>query len=629
MKRTAQVTKTVIVYLPAMTMLSLSLPALAESPANWAPKDALLYVGVPDCDALWESHKNTSSYRASQDPAAKKSVDSFERFKKNALKLIAKKLGLESSRTLEIYPHKGLAFFVSAAKGSGEDEPPDLHVGLAMDMGDDAESAQLVVQKVIQTSSENGGRKETIEIRGTKITTIKFDADSEADEANGNQQGNSAVGHAGQGPDHPEWLEELFDGVELDDAMSFYASEALSGLSAPAEFAVAFKGTTLIVGSDTDTVKSTLKRMRADDENSLAASKGMRSLRRNCGKDGQLQFLFDWPSMLEATGAHDRDERKALGLAGIGPLVLSAKLAPEPGIDARMQAFMAVGAERIGIAKLLMMKNIKTAPPSFVSQDTAIYVSINLDPGGILREILDITGRVDPEQAEEMRASLKTPMPDGSVMDLQKNVIEQLKGPLSLAVSLAKPYDPDNVNLLLSLRHRSRDAMAKLLGLIPQGMLVPSEMMGSTVYTSLMMPGAAMGLTDQAIVPVATKNAVEALIRNEGKEGRGLASDPEFKHLAKQLPAQCWGVAYTNSVKLYEASQAIRKAGDIDADYQWMPGMPFANLIRAALFNLDSAQNVDDLTARRKYAQIIMMTVTTEAKGLKFELVSADPQSKN
>jgi hypothetical protein len=223
-----------------------------------------------------------------------------------------------------------------------------------------------------------------------------------------------------------------------------------------------------------------------------------------------------------------------------------------------------------------------------------------------------------------MRADLKVPQEDGSVLDIQRDIVDHLAGPISGSLTLSKPYDADHCRMLLTMAHKSRDAIAKLFGMIPPGILVPTEMLGQTVYEFPMVQGLAFGYTDRVIVPAATKKALEDYIRSEGKADRGLAAEPAFKRVARQVPARSSAMFYVDSVKLGDAQMALAKAPDLDPEMPPM-GRPLGDMIRWFIAVTAQGQTPESLEAMRKYQSQMIMTLATEDDGLRLDAVVVAP----
>ena len=590
---------------------SLSGRALAaDNVAEWVPEDTMVYVGVSDCDELVAAFKKTRSWQAMDDPALEDVIQPYKKLTENLRKLLAKELGLDSPKELEVYPHGGLAAFLRLDPPPAEDEDPEVHAGLVMDMGEDVDRAKGLADKIVQVSLEEGGRKDVEEVAGTQVTTIEFKKDES--EEGGEDEYEARVAR----------VETILEDVELDEVMKAIIEQILTEIEPPEEFAFAFSRSLLVVGTDAETVKATVKRLRRGADTSFAGSAAMRSLRRRLDQPSHMQFVFNLPLLIdmimEEVDPDDKREMRAVGLPALGVLMGTAAIVPSRGVELRMDGFWEIGPERAGLGNILLMENRKTDPPSGVSADTVMYVSVNLSPSKILSEVLSITSRIDREGGDAMRAGLKMPQEDGSVLDIQKDIVDKLAGPLQLTLSLAKPYDAENTNVLVALGHKSAEAMAKLLAMVPPNVITVKEMLGNTVFELAMIPGAMGGFTDRVIIPFGTKNAVEAYIRSEGKTGRGLADDPDFKRVARHLPKQSCVMFYMNGGRISDAQVALHESGDIDPEEPPMLGATLGDYIRWGLGQASAGGQFKDPETLRKYQTNGMVTVSTEPDGLRF-----------
>ncbi len=604
-----------------VTVLAATAPTNAEPwVAEWAPGDALVFVGIPNCDELVDAAKKLSAYKMLQEPALKDEVQPFVKVLENAREMLAKELGLDSAKELEIYPHGAVALTISATLPTGDDDEPTAHLAAIMDMGEDADNARKLVKKAIARCVEKGATKAVARASGQDVTTMKF-RESDTEEGAGTSLS-----------------ESLLKGVEIDEMTRMGASQFLDQMEMPKEFAVAFSPcadagveTCLIIGSDKEAVTAALRQLKRGKEKSLAAAPAGRSLKKKCDAEAHLQIVLNIPAFIEMLGAAEPDSRRyisAAGLQAIGAFVMSIEFSPKGNIDSRVRGFMHVAPDRTGVAKLLMMDNANTVPPSTVPADAIFYGSINLDFSAIMEEAIAIATRIDEAEGEQMRAGMKVPQPDGSVLDLKADIIDKVVGPLSVTVSGAMPFKTDDVNLLVSLGHKSREAMTKLIGLFPPGMLMPTDMMGSTVCETPMLPGAALGITDQVLIPIATKKAVEAYIRSAGKVDRGLSDDAEFRKIAKRVPKKSCAMAYGNAVRMLEAQMAILESGDIDPANPPMFGTSLGDMLRWWIASQAVSKDPDNAEMFRKYQTNSIMTMATESNGLRFDTVSVRARTK-
>lgn len=601
----------------AFALLATPLAQAEDAVAEWAPENALLFIGVPNCDGLQEAAKKTQAYRSLEDPALKETIQPWKKLIENVQNYVAKELGLENPKELEIWPHGGIAAFLTVDMPTGEDQEEEAHLCIVAEMGKDADRARTIAAKIVEQSLKNGGERSTEEAGGTEITTIKFKADKK--DGDDNAEGSEEEPE----DDTDSSLEGLLEGVELDEMQMAIATQVLGSLEAPESFAFAFAGTRLVAGSDTAIVKETMLRLRRGAEGTLAANKDLRAFgRRDFGKVDAL-MMFNLPVLMEGLSKQEEEAKKAftaLSTEALGPLIFAAQIAPSKDIDVKMRGFMRIDSRPHGLGRILMMENIETAPPAGVPADSALYASINLNPQLILEEVLAIAEQINPETAEQMQGSMKIPQEDGSTLDIKTDVVGQITGPLTVGLNLAKPFDAEHVNMIVRLGHRSRDAMTKLAALLPAGTFMPSEMMGHTVYKTPMLEGMAMGFTERAIIPFATQKALESYIRSEGQSDRGLAQTPGFQRVARHVPARSCAMLYVNGPLIADAQIALAEEGpESPAMESGEANLP--NYIRWGMSESSSGQDVDMLKATRKYQSYAIMTMSTESDGLLFDLV--------
>ncbi|MCP4245598.1 MAG: hypothetical protein GY778_00975, partial [bacterium] len=415
------------------------------------------------------------------------------------------------------------------------------------------------------------------------------------------------------------------DELPLDEMVKTVLHDWFDDFKPPKEFAFTFAGSKLVLALDTDTVVQTVRRLKKGREASFAASPAMATLRRHCEPRAPVQMVVNLPLIIELMTKEMPEEAETIrgfGWPALGPAVMTYEVAPGDDVDGRVRGFLEIKGERSGVPKLLMMTNTPTAPRSIIGADTAVYGSINISPAEILAEALRITRRIDPEAGEAMQAGLKLPQEDGSVLDIQKDVVDHLSGPLFGMLTLAKPYDAEHVNAMIALGHRSRAGVEKLVALIPHGFVVPREMKGSIIYEAPMIPAQGLGaaLTDRVLIVPGTKGAIESYIRAEGRSDGGLAEDPEFKRTARLMPKKSCAVVYANGRSIFDAQLAIHRAADLTEQ----PPMfaPAGTYLRWMLLQYFSGQEVPDPTAIREHMGPSMMTLSSESDGLRLDIVN-------
>ncbi len=594
----------------------------AGGPSEWAPKDALIYCGIVNCDETWSSLQNTMSYKLFKDPAVKDIADPMSKVFENVKKYVAKKMDLDSVKELEIAPHGGVALFAVGAPPKADEDAPQIHFTAVMEMGPDHEKSVALLKKIAKSLQKKGARKESKKIAGTEVLTFKIPESTADDEATPNETDR-----------RDEDLETLLEDMDLDPATQIMVAQFIDNASFT-KISYAIYEKKLILGDDADVVIGTVRRLSQKSEDRLANDRAVKTTRKYCARNANVEFLLNLPAIFEISKSVDPENAKemvAVGLDAMGPVVMTIEFAPEENIETRMRGFVSIKANSGSLANILRMQNIKTTPPPSVPNDTCTYFGINLNPKLILEEILKITERIDPVAAAQMRASMQITHQDGSTLLIGKDFIDQLLGPATFVMTATAPYETEQMNFFVSLQHRSQDAIRRVLGAMPPGTVLSNEMRGATIYESPMVPvpGLAIGVTERALIPLGTKKSIEAFIRSEGQADRGLAQNPAFRAAAKHVPKESTVVFYQDQLAWLDAEIAIRKKGDISLDAPPMFGTPAGDMLRLmVLQNGYEKIAPENLDAIRKYQSASLLTVSTEPEGLRLTAVAVPSVQK-
>ncbi len=596
--------------LMTLVMTSSVSAAKKDKPARWVPKDALLYVGTANCESATESFKKTAAFRMTEDPAVGDALQPYRKLFENAKAVLAEKLGLTSPKDIEVYPTGGAVFYMTAsmAEESGEPKP---HLAIVMNMGDNHDKAKTLMESVVDAGLRNGGAKETQEIAGKTITVVRFKKEDELESFEKKYAESQAL------------VEKLFEGVDLPDSVRTPVGQVLAVLEPPEEYAFAFHKSVLIVASDMETASDALRRLGKKSSDTLASSDAMRLLKRKAEKKDDVHLIVNIPAILEMVAKSGEEASRrisALGANAIGPLVGSLDFAPSSKIDTRMRGFLQIKkGERTGLASLFLLENTPTKPPATVPANVLGYASINLDFAKVFKEVKSIVGRLDRQQLENMNRGMKFNSPDGKTIDIEKDIINHLSGPLVFMISADKPYAEKDFQSYLGLGHKSREAVNKIMtDVIPQGMMMPTDVLGHTVYDSMLPPGWSVAVTDKMML-IGSRTAAENYIRGEGKSDSGLARDPTFKSVSKHVPKKTCGVIYQDQRRLMDAQAAIAKSGDLSVGSQfptrWDPGY----LMRWTIGSSANPTLLEHAEVLRKYQTVQLVTMSTESDGLRFD----------
>ncbi len=325
-----------------MTALTLGLLTLpvgsvfgSPNPAQWAPKESVIYFGIPNCDELSSVAKKTATFRMAEDPAVKDAVQPWKNIAKKIQGIVAKRLGLDNPKELEVYPHGGLAFFITIDAPAGDNKEPQPHFAAVMDMGKDLERMQRLTKVITNKCLENGAKKKTTEYTGGEITTIEFPKKEPVADPELQPQKSS------------DFVDEIMDAINSEDLggqemVIAGLREELLNMEVPEEFSYGYLKNILVVADNLDTIKQVFKQIKKGTEGSLASDPAMRLLKTKCDPKAELQFIVNIPQITTLVSQEDEEAKRviqALGLNDFGPFVATVKMLPTPKLETRWQAF--------------------------------------------------------------------------------------------------------------------------------------------------------------------------------------------------------------------------------------------------------------------------------------------------
>lgn len=263
----------VVGCLSAMVVLASALPVQAEPDkgSQWAPADAVFYVGCGNVHELYEAYKGTSAYKQFKDPKLEKVQGQMMEMVKPALDEMLGDMGFGSIEELEkmgvadmmsdkVHPRGAMCIFASAGPDQGGDKGPRPDLALVADMGDDFGKFKEMFEKFIQTRLDKGGKKDTTEFSGVSIVTISNEAAAKP------AKDEKASDDSDDGEEEP--------GDDED-------SSASSG-NTPPPVTYAYKEKMVLVCSNADVAKETLRRMKEKQSDTLASSDDYANLERAC-----------------------------------------------------------------------------------------------------------------------------------------------------------------------------------------------------------------------------------------------------------------------------------------------------------------------------------------------------------
>lgn len=591
--------------------------AAGKNPSALVPKDTMIYVGIRNCDELGESIKKSAMWRMFEDPATKELKQSWMKMGSKIKEYAAKKLNLASPKDLDVVPHGALGVYLSLEPPKAEGAEPEVFAALVMEMGEDAEKTRTVIDSIVQKSIDHGGKKDTRELAGGEIISVRFEPD--ADVSDEMQVNKDAPLQA--------TIDEIVDliGDDLPGGVPKEFLEALlSEFQLPEEVVFAFRKDVAVLASNQNTAAKILRTLKSGGEDSYGGSKAIKALGRRLSKDAQVEAVIDIPRIVETFAQQDEEVKSvisALGVDTFGPVLYVANFVPSPGIESNGSVFMKIGDKSKGLGKIFMMSNSKVTAPATVTGNAVGFGSVNVDVAEVFEEIINIVTRIDAAEGESFRNNLVIPQADGTTFDIRKDLIAHLVGPAVTGFSIEKPYGPENYDFFISIGHKSREAWDKVISMIPPGFLMTREMMGATVMdAALPIGGISMGLTDRSFILMGTTSAVEGFVRREGRSEGGLRESPEFRRIAKLLPKRASIVFFLNGEAEFAAQLAAKKAGYIATEQPPMFG-PVGGILQWMVMQRFMGLGIDNPEALKKYQQSSMSVVVTEDDGIRLEQV--------
>mgnify|MGYP000543855473 CR=1 FL=1 len=599
--RTGIIVASLALLLAFGSQAALAQPAESSppDPAEWAPAEALVYVGIQDIQEYCTDMRKTSSYQAMQDEELGKSpvmagLFEFGGILKEVKKRLAKLLDVAPDELKN--PFAGpLTFYVTTPPGG---RLSDVQMALVAGVGDPA-VLQRYLDALTPRLKEAATRYETTSAgrytlhvfttTKSKTQTPKEDEEFEFE---------AETGPFGDMPNPAEVVDKLFAFEDL-----------------PPELAYCLADKRLLVANSAEHLKAVLSGGRGK---TLAETDDHKLLLKHFRPIGQGRFLINMPRLFEAARAEGTDDeslRQVMSVLGAGSMrsVVGHWRVGTKSYNHKSELLVLSSGQRSGLLKILSMENRPIEPPAWVSADTALYFSLNVNPPTLLDDALAIMSQNDPEMGRELSNSLQNgpPGPDGQPMNWRKALIDHLSGPLTAGVSISRPYGADSLKYLVSLGHRSRDALTQLLGILTGGS-TPREFRGTPIFTESNTGQSVAVTSDRAML--GNPPAVEAALAPT--QGAGLAQDATFKRAQRHVPEEAWCILYVDSRKMMEGLIGLAEKQDELMANPFAMGVMF--MLRASGLDLsDTASNQKLL----KYASPVIVAIATVPDGVRLTYV--------
>lgn len=573
-------------------------------PAQWAPKDAIAFVGVTDIDEMMDSLKKTAGWRLMQDPAAKALAEM-----NIALTFIEKIKGriasaLETDASKLKNPFGGpMAIYLTA---TGGDKPtPEVTIVLSVK---DTGTMREYYDKAVSRFKKSADSHEAVSFGSQSIDYFKTKARSDEESA---AKGETDEEEPAMGLSEDEQMAAMLDQI---------FGELFSADALPENLSLCLTESRLFIGLTPDHVKDALRREKGGD--SLRDHEDYKAIGQQFKKVGPMRLFVSLPRIFEIARAADpesaREAEVVFGAKCLRSVIGHAAYAPDGKCDSWMELQILMSGERSGLAKILSMKNRAITPPAGVSADHALFASANVNAGEVFDEVERMMRQTDPEAAEAMRAEMDVQTPDGKKLNVRKDVLEHLVGPLSMALGIKTPYGQDSVRFALRLGHNNKSAIETALAIAKESgaPLQEREMAGARVFD--FMFGIVIAITNDAIL-VGAKDSVESgvLASADG----ALSADANFKRAAELVPGEAWGLMYIDSRKFFEASLDLARHRDEIEQNAFMNPLSMVALGMSQAFGANVEKDkVEELRPLAKYQTPQVVTLATTPDGLRLTL---------
>ncbi|TWT43925.1 hypothetical protein RAS1_03270 [Phycisphaerae bacterium RAS1] len=586
-----------------------------QDPAELAPADALFYVGITDTAKLWEEYQQTGGYKLMKEVEGGTGVPQFDlanQITEKFSKRLAEALGVTAEQLKN--PFAGpLALFMNAPPG-GDFESAGYLVLVAT--AGDTETLKTYYDTSISKLKESASSHETAEAGDHTIDLFK----SEPGDGESSGEGFDFDPTAG-----PEMFEQMIE-KGLD---SFF-----SGKQLPPQMGACLAGDKLVVAvggeklAPAEVIKGVLKQEKRGK--SLAESDDHKALMQKLKPLGTVRFLVNLPRLFEMARADEsmdetgRKMMKVLGADSLRSAVGHVRLGAR-SYDMKFEVLFLMSGERSGLASLLSMENRPLTPPPAAGPETVVLATLNVVPSKLLSEIERMVRQADPDSADQMQRSLSEVelVPGQPPIDLRKDLIDHLQEPLTFIWSITKPLGPDSMNMSLSLGHKNREALSRLLSSIP--MFTSRDVQGTPVFDFAMFPIAVATTNEQIIVGM--KPTVERALAPP--EGEGLAAAKAFKRAARMVPDAAWLLVYSDDQAMMDALLTIAEKSDALAEAG--PGNPSAMIANLWIQSLKQQAADGDLKKLRKalrYTGQSIGTASSSPDGVQFTWVTLKPDDE-
>ncbi len=602
------------------------LPKAAKAdPAEWAPADALFYLGITDVGQVWADFQKTGAYELLSGKAGDEAlpqVDVVGDTLRALRERLADVLGVPPDELKN--PFDGpLTFYVVPAQGRTMPKLEDSVPGLVAGVGDAALLRQYydaVVSKLKEKCQH-----ETVSV-GTDFIDVftapeptKKPAAADDDFADFDA-GGSALANL------PLKLKKGLDAL-------------LTGEALPPKLAMCLTEQRLVVADTANSVKAALQQEKRD--RTLADLDDYKALHEHLKPVGPIRFMVSIPRLVDLAEAEakkgDEDLQKTLKMFAadtLGSLVGHCRFGAA-SYESKFDMLLLTRDRNAGLMKLLAQENVPVTPPPHVGAETFIFVSLNVAMVQLLNDLEFMLRRGgDAQAADSLKSALEIKQESGETVNLRKELLSYLKGPLAFNLGISRPIGPKSAAVaLLSCGHTDQAALNKALAnpAITQLELTKRDLRGTAVYDlpplPPMMVGGATAAASKDQLFLGTSAATENALGAPPTER--LAESLAWKRAARFLPEQAWGVVFIDEYALTSALLTLANAAPdadapagMDLSRMALVGMVQSLRMKAKGGDLSAAESLLKYTSQKVFA------ISTLPVGLQFTAVQLKPEKR-
>ncbi len=567
-----------------------------KDPADWAPADCLVMVAVDDVDRLATAVRDLKGMNRYFDPASGPAFGEARQFRELTSKVLERlALVLDTPKDQLKSPFGGPAVFYLAGAQVGDAPDAVLMAGLK-----DVELAQRYVDAALKKLRETASDVKTESVGSDTIHFLVHRPKGDSDDEDGS--------------DFDEF-EELERAALLAGDFDGYLDSIFSAEKLPEELAICLSGRRLIVASSIDAAR---KALRIEREAPLSRQETYRTLSRRFEPLGQVRIIVNgaelWKQIKRETQRPDEiEEGRKLGIDTLQMVFGHVRLGGGDGAQMVSEGVAYTGTERKGLFRLLSFENKPIDPPPSIGSDSKLFVSVAFSPMELIDRTIQFMRVVDPDEAQRMESGLENmPLSESETVNIRKEVLEKLDGPLSWTVDLRKPYSVETTRFYGTLGLRDRDAIVRFLSKVP--LFTQREVRGVPVF-DLPMGGLSILLRERFLNVGPTSSVLSGL---DSSSTSRLAESAAFRRAKRHGASEAWLVAWWSGRELMQAMLDIANSDDLSSQNSW-EGIVLQSLTTE--MRLDESERA---IARKnlEYNPDVILTVSTLPDGIGFKMVS-------